>query len=369
MNNEEKKKFVINAHKLFMDYQPYANNYDLNELRKKEDEFWNVYYNRFCSYFPKSLYKYRKPVKSSFENLENDTAWFSHPKKFDDTMDSTINNDIEKEIADFEANPSKMMIELSKALIGAFAREYKVEINLSEVDTVFPLFNSDGTLNEDATKKYLSKKMPKYATDECIKKLKKSTSIKISKEVKKSVYGFLKCFMKQNERIRKEALVFSLAEDCDNQAMWGLYAAESRGFCIEYSFPQEDLLGQRMILNLFPVIYGQKKEINFFDLLIRGLNSYKKVNGITYEDFQELFLSTLTKDPDYEFQREWRIVFDKRLGSNLQEFPFAKSIIMGERISKKNSERLIEIAKTKHLSVYQRKINKTNSNITMVKVL
>lgn len=237
------------------------------------------------------------------------------------------------------------------------------------IDEVFPLFNEDGTINDIHTRKYLSEKMPKYAIDECVKRLKNNSSGVINEEIQEAVNGFLNTYLEKNDKIKNESLTFSLAEENNNQAMWGLYADESKGFCIEYSFSPNDFLGQRMLLNLFPIYYGDKPLIKFFDVLIRGVYSFDNINGISYDDYQEWFLSTYTKDKSYEFQKEWRITFDKTMGNNLQKFPFIKSIILGERISENDAKKLMEIAKKKNILIYQRKINKSGSKIIIEKIV
>lgn len=369
MTNEEKKQFIIDAYKLYMKHRPYDVATSTDNVKKNEDEFWSNYYSLFYDKMPKSLYKYRKIYTDSLKCLENDEAWFSHPKDFDDTVDSTLNNDIEEELDDFEKNPQKIKKELSKAFINVFASKYGVSIDMSMVDEGFPLFNEDGTINDVDVRKYLSEKMPEYETDECIKRLKINSSGLINEEVQESVKGFLKTYLGMNDRVRSESLTFSLAEENDNQAMWGLYADESKGFCIEYYFSPNDFLGQRMLLNLFPIYYGDKPLIKFIDVLIRGIYSINKINGIPYEDYQEWFLSTFTKDKSYEFQKEWRITFDKTNGGNLQKFPFIKSIILGERISEENAKKLIDIVKKKNILIYQRKINKSGSKIIVEKIV
>lgn len=368
MTNEEKKQFIINAHKLYMKYRPY-DAASIDDVKKNEDEFWSKYYSLFYDKMPKSLYKYRKINCYSLKCLENDEAWFSHPKDFDDTMDSTLNNDIEKELDDFEKNPQKIIKELSKAFICAFASKYGVSIDTSMIDDVFPLFNEDGTINDVDVKKYLSKKMPEYEIEECVKRLKINCTGLINEKAKESVKKFLNTYLEMNDRIRSEPLTFSLAEENNNQAMWSLYADESKGFCIEYSFSPNDFLGQRMLLNLFPIYYGDKPLIKFFDVLIRGMYSVNNINGISYEDYQEWFLSAYTKDKSYEFQKEWRITFDKTMGGNLQKFPFIKSIILGERISEIDAKKIINIAKKKNIPIYQRKFNKSSSKIIVEKIL
>ena len=365
MDNEEKKQFIINAHKLYMKYRPYDGCSSIDDMKAKEDAFWSVYASSFYHLLPKSLFKYRKPTEDAIKCLKNDEAWFSHPADFDDTVDSVINNDIESELEEFEKHPEVVTMKLAKAFVGAFAASKGITINEKQIEECLPLFDENGTFNEEDTKQYLLSKMPEYATDECVSKLKENTSTVVNDKVLESVKGFLTYYVDLNKRTRSETLVYSLAEEGDNQAMWGLYADESKGFCIEYEFPKETFLGQRMLLNLFPIYYGEKPLIKFFDVLIKGLYAKNQVNGISYEDYQDWFLSAYTKDKTYEFQKEWRITFDKRMGGNLQQFPFAKSIILGERMLEEHKERLIDIAKKKGISVYIRKVNKTGSKITV----
>ena len=369
MNNEEKKNFIIEAHKMYMQHRPYDNATSISDLRKNEDDFWNNYYHQFYKLLPKSLFKYRKPTERAIENFDSETAWFSHPKDFDDTVDSTLNNDIEAELDEFEKEPHKIIKELSKSFISSFAKMYGASVDLDMADEVLPLFNEDGTIVKENVKAYLTEKMPEYATDECVNKLDQSSSNVVNSQIKESIKGFLMSYLDMNSKIRSEVLTLSLAEECDNQAMWGLYAEESKGFCTEYSFDPNDFLGQRMLLNLLPIYYGDKKEIKFFDVIIRSMNNSNSINGISFEDYQDWFLSTYTKDKTYEFQKEWRITFDKRMGGNLQQFPFIKSIILGERISDEYANRLIEISKRKGIPVYKRKMNKSNSKITTERVL
>lgn len=369
MTNEEKKQFIIDAHKLYMKHCPYDGVTSIDDVKKNEDKFWSKHYEFFYDKMPKSLFKYRRIDCNSLKCLENDEVWFSHPKDFDDTIDSTLNNDIEEELADFEKNPQKITKELSKAFISACVLEHGTSIDMNMFDEVFSLFNEDGTLNEVEIKNYLLKKMPQYATDECIKKLKINNSELINEESKESVKQLIDTYLEMNDKIRSESLTFSLSEESDNQAMWGLYADESKGFCIEYSFSPNDSLGKRILMNLFPIYYGDKSLIQFFDILIRGFYASNNINGILYEDYPKWFLSIHTKDKSYEFQKEWRITFDKTMGNNLQKFPFIKSIILGERISEDNAKKLIDIAKKKNILIYQRKINKSGSKIIVEKIV
>lgn len=369
MNNEEKKDYILNVHKLYMESRPYDNNDSLEELKSKEEFFWNEYCSKFYELIPKSFYKYRKPNDKSIKNFKDDTAWFSHPSDFDDTVDSVLNNDIETEIEEYEKNSSIVIARLAKTFIGEFAKSQGFTIDLSMVDDFVPLFDNDGKLNEVDCKDYLLANMPEYAYEKYISQISDITNLDMGEEIKNSISNLVDYYMGMNDRIKNEMLVFSLAEESDNQALWSLYAEESKGFCIEYVFPKDEFLGQRMLLNLFPVYYGEKPLLSFFDLLNRGIQAKNSINGISFEDYQTLYLSSLTKDINWSFQKEWRIVLDNEVGKNLQNFPFVKSIILGERMSEEYASQLIEIAKDKKIDIFQRQFNKSKSKIIIKKIV
>lgn len=369
MTNEEKRRFLADVHSYCMERRPYDGAITFERARRNEDTFWGDFHARFYPRLPKSLFKYRKPTDCAIRNLENDEAWFSRPEDFDDTMDSTINNDVESELRRYEENPAQVTLELSKAFVKAQAAANGVEVDMSLVDEAFPLFREDGSFDEAAVKDYLVKKMPMNIVDECVARLRQNTSAVLNGQVQEAVFEFLKNYLDINKKIRREFFTFCLAEESDNQAMWGLYADESRGFCIEYVFPEDSFLSQRMLLNLFPIYYGEKPEIRFFDILVRGIYGKDKINGITCKDYEKWFISSHTKDPSYEFQKEWRITFDKSMGGNLQSFPFATAITLGERIDENKANLLIEIARTKGLKVYRRAISKSGSGIVISEIL
>ena len=191
MNNEEKKQFILNAHSLYMEFRPYDGSISFEQLKQKEDEFWQLYSSIFCSLIPKLFYKYRKPTEEAITNFENDEAWFSHPSNFDDTVDSTINNDIEEELEEFEKNPRNATERLAKSFVNAFAKKLGVRVDEDLISEALPLFNEDGSFNETDTKQLLAIMMPQCATDKCISQLKKATDEVTNNEVMDSVKGFL----------------------------------------------------------------------------------------------------------------------------------------------------------------------------------
>jgi len=368
MNNEEKRQFIVDMHHLYMEQRPYDGDFPIEIKKKKEDFMWEIFKHDFYSKQPISLFKYRKINEQNILILENDVAWFSKPVDFGDTVDFTLNTDIEAELDDFEKHPQEYTKKIAIAFINLWLKQYGQTVDEKTVDMVLPLFNDNGEISEKDAKTFLSDKMPDYSSDVYSKKLYEATQLPNQQPTKDVIEGFLKTYLDFNNRLRNESYVFCLAEEGNNQAMWETYADDATGFCIEYQIPNETFLGQRMLMNLLPMYYGEKEPLKYFDILVKGLTANKQVNGISYEDYEKWFLSSYTKDPSYAFQKEWRIVFTEDMGGNKQFFPFVKSIILGEKISEDNKKKLVDLANRKGFEVYQRKLNASGSKIVVVKL-
>ena len=369
MDNEEKKRFLEESHALYMERRPYDGVLTIEQARAKEDVFWREYKSVFYSRLPKTLFKYRKGDDRDLENLENDVAWFSHPEDFDDTLDSTINNDIESEIREYEGNRNKFIQDYSKKFLFALANRCGVNAELETFEDAAPLVNLDGSFNERKTQAFLAQRMPNKEVNECMAMLRRANARGFMRTAHKAMLASLRNYLNINKRQRHEFLAFSLAEEGGNRAMWSLYANESKGFCIEYAFPEYSFLSQRMLLNLNPIYYGEKPTLKFFDLLIRGAMDKNSINGVAPEDYCAWHVSTFTKDDTFKFQKEWRITFDKRMGGNLQPFPFAVAVTLGERMDEEVAERLMDIAKKKGLKIYRRSFDLSMSDILITELV
>lgn len=368
MNNNEKNQFIISIHRLLMSIRQYDEKNDLAFMKEKEDLMWEQFKRDYYPQQPKSLFKYRKVNNQNLFNLENDIVWFSKPVDFGDTVDFTLNTDIEAELEDFEKHPQEYTKKVAIAFINFWLRQYGQTVDEKMVEMVLPLFNDDGEISENDAKAFLSDKMPEYSSDVYSKKLYEATQLPNQQPIKDTIKGFLNNYLDFNNRLRNGSYVFCLAEEGNNQAMWETYADGATGFCIEYQIPSKTFLGQRMLMNLLPIYYGAKEPLKLFDILVKGLTANKQVNGISYEDYEKWFLSSYTKDPSYAFQKEWRIVFTENMGGNKQSFPFVKSIILGEKISEDNKKILVDLANRKGFEVYQRKLNTSGSKIVVVKL-
>lgn len=373
MNNEEKRKFIIDLHSLSMKYRPWDEVHSFEEKKNLEDKLWIDYFNNFYNRVPKSLYKYRKITEKSIENFEKDNAWFSHPEDFNDTQDSTLNADIEFELEEYKDNPlelaKKFVFPIIKKTLDSKGIPYDKNVFESMIEEILKHYDKNGNISDNEIEKLLKEKCPQMYSQENINLLKEKSKLSLSKEVEDNTTGYLGYCDGLNDRIRSKILAYSLCEDGNDSAMWTHYADESKGFCIEYAIRPDTLLGQRVLLNLFPIYYGEKNEIKFMETLANSIASTNTIHGMNHDDYQKLFLSVFTKDNTYSFEKEWRVSYDEEIpGGNLQKFPFIKSIILGERMSKEDADYLIDIAKNKKIKIYQRKFNRNHSKILIEEI-
>lgn len=373
MNNNQKKTFITNYHKLCIRYNiPYGITCSKEQLYENDSKLWEEFKKSLLHSQPKYLYKYRKVDEYSIENLKNDTVWFSHPSKFDDTLDTSINIDIKQEMKEFQQNEMLYYRRLSIAMIYKFFKDKKIKFKDdmdSLVKTYLTYFDEEGRLDRYKSFRYLKLHYPKLTINQ-INQINEIISTPLNKETEEAISGYLSNFLNINSKIKSEACTFCLAEENDNSAMWGTYADNSQGFCIEYEIPADDISAQRMRINLLPIYYGKKRQFKFFDFLVEGLYSLDKdtIYGISKKDYRNIFLSLYTKSLEWLFQKEWRIVLGKEVTEKNVHFPYARSIILGERISKKNEQTLIDIARSKRLKIYKRKFNESQSKIVIEEI-
>ena len=122
--------------------------------------------------------------------------------------------------------------------------------------------------------------MQKYAVDMeqyvVYRMVVEKTINKCSDDLKKP----LSALMNFNQNNRQNINVFSMTEDYDSDAMWGLYANSNRGFCIEYDFrraKEMPIAMKRKLCCLFQIIY--MKEIKEF--------SFEKLDRYFFSEFQK----------------------------------------------------------------------------------
>ena len=370
MNNEEKLEYIKLMHELSIKYK--IDGCSIEEQNKLALEFDKIMKERIFPLQPLKLYKYRSFNENNLNAIENDYAWFSLLKDVDDTVDSTINIDPEKEVEELEANQGQMMFEYNLEFIKSMFKRSGLSIPDNQLREYLKCFG-DGTLNVDSVKKLIeNKNVDEEEKEKLLNEIIRVANKGVPNDLKNASKSFINIFLGTNESLQKEILAYCLSESSNIDLMWGTYADSSRGFCIEYTIPFDSTNSLDFIyrINLYPVYYGNKDKISLFEVLKKStFSNEKEINGVLIEDYRKMFISAYTKDESWSAQKEWRItlpaIFDE---NNKQSFPYITSIILGERMSEDIKNKIMDICKRKNITLYQREFNAAHSKIIIKKI-
>lgn len=329
MTNEEKKKYL--SLKLAYQSTPF-----ISELEKKND---------YISKTPKTLFKYRKFDKYSFDMIENEYVYLAPAGVLDDPFDCLTNIDLENIYDANSFNLSKEMMEYIVDVI--FSHPHSGEIDKIRILKIIEDSIVDGNICNDILKIELDK--TNILTDEqkhiflnAMINIQNTMSTITEDDNLKNLFMVL---IQSKEKVG----VCSFTTKRDNKPMWSLYADTYKGYCIEYETPfTNDILP-----NICPVIYTKEFDNNIIktmvkfslETIIRFISSgqIKTEMGC----FAEL---TCTKDSDWEYQDEWRLVGN----ANSKAKPFKiKNIYLGFDVSKENADKILEYALRYNFGVYK----------------
>lgn len=131
-----------------------------------------------------------------------------------------------------------------------------------------------------------------------------------------------------------------------SQLMWGHYANEHKGFCLEYTLDQEDV-NQELWANLRPVIYC-KHRYPITQVLLDSQNQ-----NHTKESMRDVYLNgALRKSFDWAYQNEWRLLLPPQKhhqkGFQKDFFPITK-VFLGNRMSATRRKEIIDFCKSKDI--------------------
>lgn len=152
---------------------------------------------------------------------------------------------------------------------------------------------------------------------------------------------FLKGLQEVREKVINNFGVFSMSQIKDNILMWSHYADQHKGFCIGLARKNDNLLGD--ITTTQPVEY----DCNYpeADLLDENGNYDHSI-------FNKMLF---TKAKDWEYEKEWRLVYDE--GNKEEPLPSdILSIIFGLRMSEGHKANIRKILADQPNIQYQQAI-------------
>ena len=141
------------------------------------------------------------------------------------------------------------------------------------------------------------------------------------------------------------------SEELFNFPMWGNYADNRTGFCVEYCI-KDDNISNIYFERFYPVIYLDKK-FNFEKILEVLLPKIFNDEVIPQSVVILLFsLLGSIKHNSWSYEKEWRYIISEKFKE--QDFPFkVKAIYVGDKFDKDNYDRMIGIAKKLNCELYQ----------------
>lgn len=345
MTNEEKRELLKKLYQI-----------EINSSPLSEDERRDLII--FLSKtLPTKLYHYTNCTKESIQALKEKKAWFSAPTTWylpfitPEVHNETINI-MEEDFNEQYFNTYYRFLESEVKRLN----HQDVQLSKKEVkELFFDVFIGKEDFNPYKMMNYLTPLIGKE--DAKIITIEIQQKIKAVNEENNKEDEWVKTQDEKIDRL-KHYISLSVSETYDSSSEWNQFSARGKGFCIGYEFSQSKYLSSPWITSLFPITYGGFAFIDLRGALQAILTSKDMMKSL--ENFnelyrEELFISKFTKDIDSEDEKEWMFaIFKKDIESQYIDFNYAKSLYLGDLITKKNKEALLAIAKKQHLTVYQR---------------
>lgn len=160
-------------------------------------------------------------------------------------------------------------------------------------------------------------------------------------------------------QLKDVAQIKCFSETPFDEKMWGYYAKDHTGFCVEYDISELDS-NDTIINHLFPVLYSTKRSMTtdvqkMIDELKQLRIDIRDRNVHDYEDYlNDITALFLFKGEAWSYEREWRIVYTllqiyeedrEELYAGIIQFDCITGIYLGNRIEKEIEENIKEIVK------------------------
>ena len=174
-------------------------------------------------------------------------------------------------------------------------------------------------------------------------------------EIKKNAKERAKKFRRENKDHPEQVIsrlsdfvdntlgIFSLSEKKDNILLWSHYTDCHRGFCLEFDFS--------MLKNLFNIKYISYQKLCIIEKIVYQ-NELPIIHPIRNNEEDRLRMAFLTKAKDWEYEAEWRIIYEK--GSRKKEVinpNIIKNIYFGLLSLDEKIQESVEILKISNPSI------------------
>jgi hypothetical protein len=160
-----------------------------------------------------------------------------------------------------------------------------------------------------------------------------------------------KSFKQKIDTFQNKTKMTCFSETNENLLMWGHYAKNHEGVCIE--FDTEDWKTNNVFEQiLFPVLYTE----TIFNATKNFISHYKgEVANSHYNK-----ISWISKSIDWQYEKEWRIIMVDDIYQNRYSLPVKNisAIYLGTKINNSQKESLIEVCRKKGIRIYSGTISR-----------
>jgi hypothetical protein len=298
----------------------------------------------FFSCLPKALFKYRSFDKYSFDLIAKGYLYLSPASALDDPFECMTDFKMDKyfdtEHDTISASCFKMIVET----VLQFAEETKRERLRQKL---YSCMKPDYTIDGSKALQFLMDDDPSLNSSEIVPILNNSIGLTDSFQSKETQQVVNRILDVAHES-RNVIGICSLSETKSSQPMWAAYAKNYTGYCVEYDFEH----AIEAAVDTYPVIYEKNRDSDVFKAVVSMfLNQMVKTmsNGAANTDESQLIRMFLTKNPEWAYQKEWRVLGDA--GQHVKA-PKIKAVYVGSRASKSNYDKMKKAGRKIGFDVY-----------------
>ena len=288
---------------------------------------------RFYKYFPDEE---KNGTNYSILALESNEVYLSSPNAFDDVFDSEIYVPWE----DFEAHRIKTYAQLCK-------NDFALNASTEDTANAFLMCIYNAVQNGDTIESVFS--------TEGLEEIVKLQVSLFSRQMLREMMIVNDCgialknvltedYTRFTNELQQMFRVSCFTTTPVSQLMWGGYANEHNGFCLEYTV-KADKEYEDILHNIRPVIYCKTRR----PVTQALLESYD--HNLSMEALSDIYFNgVLRKSIDWAYQNEWRLLLPPQKhgqsGFTKKFFPITK-VYLGNRMSPNRRKEIIDICKQK----------------------
>ena len=295
---------------------------------------------------PASLFKYRPFDEYTFDMLENNYLFLCAAENLDDKSECDTTIDIKRCIDEVTNNAR---IEVINQII-EIIKPYMSKENYEKTKLIInDISRKDGTVRS----KFLLDIIPKI--EELVPNVDITPFANWLASVPEkldnpNVKPQLERLIKIGYNAKKLLGICSLCESHDVEEMWnGYYAGNETGYCIEY-----DVSNYEYNKSIYPVIYNNDRDTDIItQLVVNFINQiiFEISNGNIMTDKSQYLRLFLTKNTEWEYQKEWRLIGE---ANKKVVAPKIINIYLGKNVKEEHRKNMMVYCKKRGINLIQR---------------